>query len=349
MTTARDNFVIDFESKRLEDRIRLFKNSKYDDETLHKIFQINKKKGWDIRKAWNMLQHISDSELKNFIYSVTYRPFDNRYIFWHDSVVWRTVKRVMRHMLEKNIGIVTSRQAQSGFKHVFISDKMIEFNLTGTAGRYGSGYLFPLYLYREKNKKDLFIQHQTEKEPNIPAAIFEKLQSVYGEKPSPEEILYYIYGVLYSNIYRKTYAEFLKIDFPRVPFTADYDLFKKMGELGKQLVNLHLLKSPALDPPVAKYQGSGTNDRIDKITYKEDEQRIYINEDKYFEGVAPEVWNYHIGGYQVLQKYLKERKGRNMDDAPRYCRIITALSKTIEIQKQIDEIYPEIEIDLVQF
>lgn len=306
-------------------------------------------KGWDIRKAWNMLQHISDSELKNFIYSVTYRPFDNRYIFWHDSVVWRTVKRVMRHMLEKNIGIVTSRQAQSGFKHVFISDKMIEFNLTGTAGRYGSGYLFPLYLYREKNKKDLFIQHQTEKEPNIPAAIFEKLQSVYGEKPSPEEILYYIYGVLYSNIYRKTYAEFLKIDFPRVPFTADYDLFKKMGELGKQLVNLHLLKSPALDPPVAKYQGSGTNDRIDKITYKEDEQRIYINEDKYFEGVAPEVWNYHIGGYQVLQKYLKERKGRNMDDAPRYCRIITALSKTIEIQKQIDEIYPEIEIDLVQF
>lgn len=155
--------------------------------------------------------------------------------------------------------------------------------------------------------------------------------------------------MLYSNIYRKTYAEFLKIDFPRVPFTADYDLFKKMGELGKQLVNLHLLKSPALDPPVAKYQGSGTNDRIDKITYKEDEQRIYINEDKYFEGVAPEVWNYHIGGYQVLQKYLKERKGRNMDDAPRYCRIITALSKTIEIQKQIDEIYPEIEIDLVQF
>jgi len=226
---------------------------------------------------------------------------------------------------------------------------MIEFNLTGTAGRYGSGYLFPLYLYTEKNKKDLFTQHQAEKEPNIPTAIFEKLQSVYGEKPSPEEILYYIYGVLYSNIYRETYAEFLKIDFPRVPFTADYDLFKKMGELGKQLAELHLLKSPALDPPVAKYQGSGTNDRIEKITYKEDEQRIYINEDKYFEGVAPEVWNYYIGGYQVLQKYLKERKGRNMDDAPRYCRIVTALSKTIELQKQIDGIYPETEIDLVQF
>jgi hypothetical protein len=122
-----------------------------------------------------------------------------------------------------------------------------------------------------------------------------------------------------------------------------------MGKLGKDLTDLHLLKSPALDPPVAKYQGSSDNDRIEKITYKEGEQRIYINNDKYFEGIAPEVWNYHIGGYQVLHKYLKDRKGRIMDDAPRYCRIVTALSKTIEIQGKIDKIYPEIEKDLVDF
>ena len=101
--------------------------------------------------------------------------------------------------------------------------------------------------------------------------------------------------------------------------------------------------------PIAKYQGIGDNDRIEKIIYKEDEQRIYINKVKYFEGIAPEAWNYHIGGYQVLHKYLKDRKGRIMDDAPRYCRIFTALSKTIEIQKQIDEIYPEIEKQLIGF
>ena len=88
-------------------------------------------------------------------------------------------------------------------------------------------------------------------------------------------------------------------------------------------------------------------DRIEKITWKEDEQRIYINADKYFEGIVPEVWNYHIGGYQVLRKYLKDRKGRNMEDAPRYCRIVTALSKTIEIQEQIDEMYPSVEEDLI--
>lgn len=122
-----------------------------------------------------------------------------------------------------------------------------------------------------------------------------------------------------------------------------------MGELGKKLVELHLLKSSLLDPPIAKYQGSGDNDRIEKVIYREDEGRIYINKDKYFEGVTPEVWNYHIGGYQVLYKYLKDRKGRIMDDAPRYCRIVTAIARTIDIQKEIDSIYPEVEKELIEF
>jgi len=129
----------------------------------------------------------------------------------------------------------------------------------------------------------------------------------------------------------------------------NYDLFKEIGKLGKQLAGLHLLKSPVLDLPVAKFQGSGDNDRIDKVTFKEDERRIYINKDKYFEGIAPEVWNYHIGGYQVLHKYLKDRKGRIMDDAPRYCYIVTALTKTMEIQEKIDTIYPEVEKQFVEF
>ncbi len=344
MTTARDKFVIDFEKSTLENRIRLFKNLKYDDEDLHNFFQINKKKGWNIRKGWNMLQHFSDSKLENFIYPVAYRPFDNRYIFWHDSVVWRTVKRIMRHMMEENLCLITLRKGlpDKNYTWFFLSSFLVSHGVFYN-GNQSTEYVYPLYIYPDKNKKELFSQHQNKKEPNISAAIFEKLESVYRQKPTPEDILYYIYGVFYSNIYRETYAEFLKIDFPRVPFTADYRLFKKIGALGKQLADLHLLKTQALDPPIAKYQGSGTNNRIEKITYKEDKERVYINKDKYFEGVAPEVWNYHIGGYQVLHKYLKDRKGRKMEEAPRYCRIITALNKTIEIQKQIDEIYPEIE------
>ncbi|NOZ63072.1 MAG: DNA methyltransferase, partial [Calditrichaeota bacterium] len=160
---------------------------------------------------------------------------------------------------------------------------------------------------------------------------------------------YYIYGIFYSNIYRATYAEFLKIDFPRVPFTADYKLFKTMGKFGKKLTDLHLLKEAAVNPPLAKYPVIGENDRIEKIEYNENEKRVYINKEKYFEGIAPEVWNYHIGGYQALHKYLKDRKGRKMDNSQHYCRIVTALSKTIEIQEKIDNIYHEVENKLIVF
>jgi predicted helicase len=175
------------------------------------------------------------------------------------------------------------------------------------------------------------------------------LSASFGTKPSPEDIFYYIYSVFYSTIYRETYGEYLKIDFPRVPFTSDYTLFKKIGDLGKKLADLHLLKATAFDNPIAKCPIAGPENRIEKISYNQDEQRIYFNNDKYFDGVAPEVWKYHIGGYQVLHKYLKDRKGREMDEASQYCRIITAVSKTITIQQQIDDIYPEIELNFLNF
>jgi predicted helicase len=165
---------------------------------------------------------------------------------------------------------------------------------------------------------------------------------------SPEEIFYYIYAVLYSNIYRTKYAEFLKIDFPRVPFTKDYKVFSRMGGYGKRLVDLHLLKSGELDPPVAKFQGKGEN-RIERLRYAEKEKRVYINQSQYFEGITKEVWEYQIGGYQVCDKWLKDRKGRTLDDIRTYCRIATAIQKTIEIQKAIDGIYTEAERETVLF
>jgi len=348
IVTARDKFAIDFDQNILRNRIRQFRDLKIDNLLIKEGFKLKDTSTFKLDKFRKELA--KDENWQNYFKLISYRPFDIRYIFYSKWVVERPIYDTMRHMLEENIGLTISRQvkASKDWRHFLISELMIESSFVSNKTSEITS-IFPLYIYPDKNKKDLFSQHQTEKEPNIPAAIFEKLESVYGQKPSPEDILYYIYGVFYSNIYRETYAEFVKIDFPRVPFTADYTLFKKMGASGKELADLHLLKSTALDPPIAKYQGSGTNDRIDKITYKKDEQRIYINKDKYFEGVAPEVWNYHIGGYQVLHKYLKDRKGRNMDDAPRYCRIATALSKTIEIQEQIDGLYTESEKELVQF
>jgi predicted helicase len=164
------------------------------------------------------------------------------------------------------------------------------------------------------------------------------------------QIFCYIYAILYSNIYRTKYAEFLKIDFPRIPFTKDYKLFSQMVEYGKRLVDLHLLKSSELDPPVAKFQGKG-DDKVEKLRYDEKERRVYINPNQYFEGIIKDVWQYQIGGYKVCDKWLKDRKGitLSLDGIKHYCKVVTSLSNTIEIQKAIDDIYPEAEKETVEF
>ncbi|NQS98482.1 MAG: N-6 DNA methylase [candidate division Zixibacteria bacterium] len=348
IVTARDKFATDFDKNILRNRIRQFRDLKIDNNLIRDAFKLNDTSTFKLDKFRKELA--KDDNWQNYFKPISYHPFDMRHIYYSKYVVERPIYDTMRHMLEENIGLITVRQVAEGvFNHCFITEKIILFRIT--LSNKSGGNLFPLYLYNNREQNDIINSHQAAREPNIPESLFEKLSSCYEQQPTPEDILYYIYGIFYSNVYRIKYAEFLKIDFPRVPFTSDYELFKAMGKLGKELADSHLLKSPALDTPIAKYQGTGDNYRIEKINYKKDEQRVYINKEKYFEGITPVVWNYHIGGYQVLLKYLKDRKreGRNMDDARRYCRIVTALSKTIELQEKIDEIYPEIEKELIDF
>jgi predicted helicase len=347
IVTARDNFVIGFDKFEIKNRMLQFKNIALPDEIVKDTYKLKDTRGWKLSIARNKLSE--DKNWDTYYQKILYRPFDIRYIYYTEIMVDWVRQKYMRHILEENIAICFVRQYSGNvtYSHFIVSEYMVD-NRTFFSSK-GIIQLAPLYLYPDEKNKNLFNHTQIEKVSNITPLIFEKLSECYNKKLTPEEILYYIYGIFYSNIYRETYAEFLKIDFPRVPFTSDYDLFIKMGKLGKELSALHLLKSLELDSPIAKYQGSGDNDRIEKVIYKANEQRIYINKEKYFEGVTPEVWNYHIGGYQILRKYLKDRKDRMMDDAPRYCRIVTALYKTIEIQKQIDNIYPEIEKNLVRF
>ncbi|NOZ60587.1 MAG: N-6 DNA methylase [Calditrichaeota bacterium] len=358
IVTARDHFVIGFNENELKNRMLQFRNLSQPDEVIKQAFNLKEKSNWKIKDARKIVNKITD--IDDYIKEISYRPFDQRYIFYHKAMIERMRSEVMRHMQEENVALTIERQvkASRNWRHCLVSDIIIESSFISNKTSEIT-YILPLYLYPQKEKHTsrsgstimmVFDHKETYgRKPNISLIIFEKLEMAFGKRPSPEEILYYIYGVFYSNVYRETYAEYLKMDFPRVPFTADFALFKKIGRLGKELANLHLLKSPALDLPVARFQGSGDNDRVEKIDYKENEQRIYINKNKYFEGVAPEVWDYHIGGYQVLQKYLKDRKGRIMDEAPRFCRIITALSTTMEIQKKIDEIYPLVEDSVVEF
>jgi len=355
IVTARDEFAIDFDKNVLRNRIAQLAGQSQNDEIIAQAYNLKDKSGWKLSDIRKQIQKLNDWE--SFIEPIQYRPFDNRYIFYHETLVERTRRDVMRHMLEDNLGLITVRQVAEGiFNHSFVATNIIESRIT--LSNKGIAFLFPLYLYKEKIQKKSHFSYLMlfepeadyggkDKIPNIDRTVYEKLNNAYEKKLTPEEILYYIYAVFYSNSYREKYAEFLKIDFPRVPFTADYKIFKKTADFGKQLADLHLMKSDLLNKPIAKYQGRGDNDRIEKIAYVEKEQRIYINKEKYFDNVSPKFWNYQIGGYQVLQKYLKDRKGRAMDDSRHYCRIVTAIAKTIDLQNQIDEIYHNIESDMI--
>jgi predicted helicase len=254
-------------------------------------------------------------------------------------------------MMKDNLGLITARSNRSSeMNHFFCTDKIAE---TKCGESTVQSYLFPLYLYSEKSNPEkhssvrnlMLFEPKADygtKKPNLSSATIEQLTKNYKKSPSSEQIFCYIYAVLHSNIYRSKYSEFLKIDFPRIPFTKDYKLFIKMGDYGKRLVDLHLLKSPEINPPIAKFQGKGDN-RVDKLQYES--SRLFINNDQYFEGVEPEVFEYQIGGYQVCEKWLKDRKERklSLDDIKHYCNIVTVIKRTIVIQKTIDDIYPKVE------
>ncbi|HIH96881.1 MAG TPA: DNA methyltransferase, partial [Thermoplasmata archaeon] len=154
------------------------------------------------------------------------------------------------------------------------------------------------------------------------------------------EIFYYIYAVLYSPTYRKRYDEFLKIDFPRIPLPTDQEQFKNLSERGKELVELHLLKHPLLSETGVGFPVSGTNE-VEKVRYDGENERVYFNKTQYFEGISKEVWEYRIGAYQVLMKYLKDRKGRKLlgEEIEHYMRVAKAIGRTIEVQGKVEEVF----------
>ncbi len=363
IVTARDKFVIDHNRQSLEVKIRTFIDEKNTDDYIKEYLRsiLGRKKVEDVENyAWRVSkarQELRKAEnLKDYFTKVLYRPFDVRKIFFHDSLVWRARKEVMRHMMQENVGLITSRQVLREFRHVFVANRITNFNSLDTAGRFGSGYLFPLYLYPDTSKMDLFtlLEAHAERKPNLNPKVSEALKAAYGKEPSPEDIFHYIYSVLYAETYREKYAQFLKIDFPRIPFTTDFALFKTLAKLGRRLVDLHLLRSKELDPPVARFQGKGDN-RVARtkskgFLYEPKEERVYINKTQYFEPVPLKLWEYQIGGYQVLAKWLKDRRDRvlSLEEIKTYCCVVTAIQRTIALQEEIDALYPKAEAQIVK-
>ena len=155
----------------------------------------------------------------------------------------------------------------------------------------------------------------------------------------PEDIFNYVYAVLHSPTYRTRYSEFLKIDFPRLPLTSSLDLFRALSQLGGELVALHLMESPKLDQHLTTYTGPAAP-VVEKVSWANNTVWLDKAQKSGFRGVPENVWNFHIGGYQVCNKWLKDRKGRTLtaDDINHYHRIVVALSETIRLMAEIDEV-----------
>ncbi|MBU1180968.1 MAG: N-6 DNA methylase [Proteobacteria bacterium] len=353
ITTARDCFIVNFNEHEAKQKMRTF-TSDLPDDLIALSLDLKDTEEWSIKNSREAVRKI---DWKQAIKPYSYRPFDNRKIIYLPALVERDRIEIMQHLSDKdNLSLsLTRRLRDPDWKHVlathFITDKTLLSSRDNC-------YCFPLYLYQEKNKPGkrsfgstmMLFEPEADygvKKPNLSADFVDNLSRRFKKTPSPEQIFYYIYAVLYSETYRKKYAEFLKIDFPRVPFTNDHKVFVKMAGYGNRLVDLHLLQSQELDSPVVRFQGIGDN-RVEKPKYDET-GLLYINNGQYFEGITPEIWSCRIGGYQVCDKWLKDRKGRtlSLEEIKLYCRIVTALKNTIAVQKKIDAIYPLIEKDII--
>ena len=347
VVTARDSFAIDFELEPLKRRIRHFRDLGQKDDFIATTYKLKDTSTFKLSEFRR--RAAQDAKWKQRFTGFLYRPFDIRNIYYSRDVIERPLIEVMRHMLQSNVCLVCPKrlEIQQPWSHILVSDQMIDHV---TVSLKTVDYCFPLYLYPDTDKQDLFSAMEPEgRVPNLAPDLVKALKKAYGRQPSPERIFYYIYGILYANGYRQKYAEFLKTDFPRIPFTTDRELFKQVAKLGAQLVDLHLLKSRQLNKPVSKCQGSGDVEVV-KPSYEPAKKRVKINRDTWFDGVAPEVWEYRIGGYQVLHKWLKDRKGRTLtsEEVVNYTKIVTAIARTIGIQASLDDLYEAVESSLLE-
>jgi predicted helicase len=326
IVTARDDFTIKFKPEDVWTTISEF--IILDPEVARKKYTLrNDVRDWKVNLAQKDV--LTSGKDKEKIIPLLYRPFDTRYTYYTgNSRGFHCMPRseVMNNMFIKdNIGLITVRKAppNSSCNYFFISDKIISNGVIRSDNQ-SIDTFFPLYRYNQKGQK----------EPNLSTTISDKINKLYSKSISSEEILFYTYAVLYSLKYREKFSESLKSDFPRIPFVENYQLFKKLSVYGKELVDLHLMKTQFSTETKFEVQGSN----IIKVV-KYDDGKIYINTEQYFEGVPNNIWDFFIGGYQVLDKWLKSHKNRELSgtEIEQFLQIIEIIKKTIEIMIKIDE------------
>lgn len=341
VSTDRDSLFLDNDKKSLLNRIEVLLSGNLNKDFIEK-YNVEDSSGYPL------LKRILNKKIDiYYIQKYHYRPFDYRYIYFDNTIISRPAKEVTKHINCNNLVLVVPRQVNDNFHHIFLSDSICDSNITSSARLFGAGRLFPLYLYSDTIGQDIIFE-TTERVPNFNIEIISQIAKGIGltftnEKETtpntfaPIDLLDYIYAVLHSPTYRQTYKEFLKIDFPRVPAPLDHEKFWQLVKLGGELRQIHLLESPVVEKYITGYPEDGDN-IVTKLTYKNG--NVYINETQYFSNVPEVSWNFFIGGYQPAQKWLKDRKDRELsfEDILHYQKIIVAMSETDRIMREIDKI-----------
>lgn len=345
--TARDHLAIQWSKNELEKILAEFIFLPI--EEARNQFNLGEdSRDWQVNLAQKDIQKtgLEQSNLKK----ISYRPFDRRFTFYTGSsrgLICMPRPEVMKHLLHpNNLALCFIRRSRENiFSNFWVANHLIDKTILSSADNANCA---PLYLYPDRT------EITQERRANFSPEFLKALTAKLDTTPTPEAIFYYIYAVFHSPTYRRRYAEFLKIDFPRVPITRNLDLFQKLAAYGEELVALHLMKSPRLDSPISQFEGN-PNPIVDAGHPKfllpspsgrgaggEGGKVIINKKGDGFTVVPEEVWNFYVGGYQVCQKWLKDRKGRTLspEDITHYQRIVVALQETIRLMQQIDAAIP---------
>ncbi len=369
--TGKDWLVTDYDSSRIIERLSEIKNSIESDEDLCNRIGLTRKKSWNFKRARKALNEIEN--LNVFIKKINYRVFDVRNIFYHPDWVASPSFPVMQNFIQTNNKFWKSGLTNLAFASGRISrDKKSrlfwcsqELTDKGLVSSLDNISVFPLLLYPNDREK-LLAQENVSSIPhlNLSSAFIQEVESKLKIKlnefdPSiplqfsnAAKLFHYIYAVLNSPTYNNRYSEFLSLDFPRLPLTTDRELFRQLCALGANLVALHLLEGVdtnahvelqtdgAGNPPAT---AGGTDKTVAAGFPKYDDGKVFINKTTWFDRVPAEVWHFHIGGYQVCHKWLKDRKGRTLsaEDIAHYGKITVALAGTIRLMAAIDEVIEE--------
>ncbi len=343
MSTGRDRLTIHQTAENIRETVTNFVSLSVDDA--RERYRLPRDtQHWQTHRAQADLRNHPDVE--RHITPIHYRPFDTRWTYYtgqSSGFHSRPSGYFMRHLQKENFALCICRIITSSvWQHALVTDKITEKQYISNRGS-ESGHVFPLYLYPHPEELELETERSLNLRPDFLTVLSERLgisqRGPFGipEGISPEDILAYIYAVLYSPTYRARYYEFLKYAIPRIPLPRDIEYFRRLSTLGQTLIDWHLLKDVQVMPR-HRFEGEGEA-VVSRVRYHGG--HVWVNATQHFTDVPEAVWEYEVGAYQVCKKWLQDRRGDTLRHAEvrQYCAILVAVAETLRVMAEIDEVF----------